>query len=231
MSRFAILAEDAIKEYKGGDIDSHLEKIAESNNLNKNEHQRLIEEYNIGAFLKKLADGSQHEEYDVAKPVVVSSGASEKNGEKLKKVASTAENFNISPDMFSVDVDDFASPEIGQLEKVASANIDDELMNIESKWEEADKKREAVLAEEKAGLEKLAKTIEVENKLGKLLKIASTSEGMTKTAVSALAMSGLDELSLTMLENSKYSSFDIRDAKAEELPKEAKEIITELSRE
>jgi hypothetical protein len=133
--------------------------------------------------------------------------------------------------MFSVDVDDFASPEIGQLEKVASANIDDELMNIESKWEEADKKREAVLAEEKAGLEKLAKTIEVENKLGKLLKIASTSEGMTKTAVSALAMSGLDELGLTMLENSKYSSFDILDAKAEELPKEAKEIITELSRE
>jgi hypothetical protein len=54
---------------------------------------------------------------------------------------------------------------------------------------------------------------------------------MTKTAVSALAMSGLDELGLTMLENSKYSSFDILDAKAEELPKEAKEIITELSRE
>jgi len=221
MNKYIAMAEDIRKLSNGSDVDKVIEKYASDNSLNDNEKQRLVEEVNVGTFLDKLRDGSQHEEFAVASPVVTH-GASDKTLEpaELNKAASARSEYSISHDMFDLTQPCSNDIEYG-LEKTASYSEDDSIMTSEDKWEEAERMRAEVLAEDKSGLEKLARSEEIHRELGLLTKIANESEGITKTAVAALSIAGLDELALTMVENSKFSSFDISEAKAEELTKEA----------
>jgi hypothetical protein len=227
MSRFTSLADKAIKDFNTGDIDKYLEKIANENELNKNEHQRLIEEYNIGVFLKKLAEGSQHEEYSVASPVSIPSSSGKETTGEIEKVASTTYG-EVSESMFHIDFDSDFTPDDTLLEKVASSNMDDHIFSAEDKWRDADTKREEVLESDMNGIMKIASDEKLGKKINTLMKVASISEGQMKTVVSVLAKKDLGDVGVQILEDSKYSSFDVIDAKAEELSKEAIEHIAEI---
>ncbi len=221
------LAEEVIQNHKGGNIDKHLKKIASENNMNAEEHQRLVEEYNVGAFLKKLADGSQHEEYDVASPVSVPSKSTNQSSGEIEKVASSGYG-EVSYDMFNVSLDNDAVIETGDLSKVAHANVDDGLFSSEDKWSMADIEREKIANEMSLGLEKVAGEDALLEKVARLVKLSSDTEGQFKTAIATMAAAGMEDISIHMLENSKFSSFDIQDAKAEALKKEASDTIKEI---
>lgn len=221
MNKYSAMAEDVKKLAKDSDIDSVIEKYASDNNLTDNEKQRIVEEVNVGTFLDKLRDGTQHEEFPVANPIVThGDGDVALESSELNKAASLNRDYSISYDMFDLSCENTHETEY-DLKKTASYSEDFSVMNSEEKWEEADRMRDEVIKSDNDGLEKLARNEEIYKELGLLTKVANESEGITKTAVATLAMAGLDELALSMVENSKYSSFDIADAKAEELTKEA----------
>lgn len=228
MSQYVQMAEEIRKNSNGKNIDEYIEKYASDKGLNNNEKQRLIEEYNIGSFLDKLAEGTQHEDFDVANPIVTHSKGSKPVLEagELNKAAS--ENFVVSSDMFSFDNTEVVSVD-EMLPKTASVNEDSFVMNSEEKWENQEKERMAVFEEYGEGLAKTAMEDEIYSNLGELTRIVNESEGMTKTAVAAMSMSGLDDLAISMLENSKFSSKDILESDSEPLKKEAASKIKEIA--
>ncbi len=226
MSKFKILADKAISEHKGEEVDSYLKKIARDNNLNINEHQRLVEEYNIGAFLTKLQEGSHHEEYSVASPVVseLQKEASDL-GDSLEKVAETKPNYTLTDDMFNVDFnDDYC--DVGDLQKVAMADIDIDLFNSEEKWDKATAAREELLNNMNMGRSNMEDNDARNENIGRLTKMVSASEGLMKTAISTLALVGKEDDAIQMLENSKFSINDIVTVEIEDLSKEASEILS-----
>lgn len=227
MNKFTIMAEDAIKSFDGTDIDKHLSKIASDNNLNAEEHQRLVEEYNVGKFLKKLADGSHHEEYDVASPVVVPKVSSGTSDTDIKKTASIKSNYSITSDMFFLDTEEEIL-DTGDLRKVASANVDDYIMNSEEKWVDAELKRMEVMDELSGGLEKLSREEELYSKVATLTKLASETEGTMKTVVATLSMAGKNDIAEHMLENSKFSTFDLMKTSADTVSDDIKGLMSEI---
>ena len=221
MSRFIGMAEKVKEGFDGGDINKYIKKFASDHNLNNNEMQRLAEEVNVSSFLDKLREGKHYEDFQVVDPIVTHS-----NGEspvlensELNKSASVKYN-SVQSSMFDLTPVEINS-ESQMLKKTASSEINNEIMNSEEKWAEADNIRKEAIAEENAMMEKFNNELSMYESLSVLTKIANTSEGMTKTAASVLALNDLDELAVTMIENSKYSSFDIIEANAEELSKEA----------
>jgi len=221
MNKYIAMAEDIRRLSSGPDIDEVIKKYASDNSLNDNERQRLVEEVNVGTFLDKLRDGSQHEEFTVASPVITHNNDNEVlSPAELNKSASFKSDYLVSGDMFNLSDSCSNDIEYG-LRKTASYSEDESIMTSEDKWKHADAMRDKVIKEERDGLEKLAESEEIYKELGLLTKIANESEGITKTAVAALSISGLDELAVSMVENSKFSSLDISNAKAEELTKEA----------
>jgi len=233
MNKYMVLADKAIRQVTPGtDVDTLLEKIANESNLNTHERQRLVEEFNVGMFLKKLSDGTQYEEYQVANPVEVPVVKTSGDGVELKKVAS--ENFDyskvITSDMFIIDVNDdvLLSNDEPMLSKVASADVDNDIYNIEEKEAAAEKERAAMMDEYKSGLEKVARDNSKLEKIARLTRIASENEGIMKTAISTLSKLGMDDVAIDILENSKYSRFDLASSTAEALPSEALSIISDL---
>ncbi len=227
MSRFVIMAEDAIKNHNNENIDEYLNKIASSNGLNNNEHQRLIEEYNIGSFLSKLQDGSQHEEYQVASPVQSAANSESFSGSSLGKTAADNTKYIVHEDMFHLSVDDDFSD--SSLEKVASTSIGDELFTSEEKWSKANDTLSSMLQEDENALEKVAKNNAIIQMASDLLKVSSYSEGMTKTAILSLHNIGLDTEAESMLENSKFSTSDIASAKTEPLSSDGITILSKIA--
>ncbi len=226
MSRFIGMAEDVRNNFKGEDINGYIQKYASEHNLNKNETQRLVEEVNVGTFLDKLKDGTHHEDFPVADPLVThSDGESPVLGSSELNKAASVEYNSVSPSMFDLSSKDNAFSE-PMLQKTASVEIGTEIMNSEEKWAENELAAKAALDEESAGLEKVAMEESVYSTLGELTRLANESEGMIKTAASILALNELDELALSLIENSKYSSFDVADARAEELTKEASDKLS-----
>lgn len=234
MSQYISMAEQVRKDFDGSDINGYIKKYASDHNLNQNETQRLVEEVNVGTFLDKLKDGTQHEDFPIAEPTVTHSDGDSPilDSVELSKAASISYD-SVSESMFDLSKADIES-ETGLLQKVASDEINTEVMSSEEKWEEADKLREEVLSDSESGLEKMASEEEVYSALGMLTKFANESEGMVKTAAIVLSLNELDGLAIEMIENSKHSSIDVSESIAEELSKEASEalsgVLTKLSK-
>ena len=228
MSQFVGMSEEVRKRSDGKDIDKHIEKYASDRGLNDNEKQRLVEEVNVGTFLDKLQDGSQHEDFDVASSVITHSDGEKPvlDSAELDKAASVSYG-EVNPSMFDIGNTDIDS-ETPMLAKVASSQLNSEIMNSEEKWEDADVLRKAVEQDSKDGLEKNAEIDDIHTALSKVTRSTNMSEGMVKTAAAVLAMNDLGDLAVTLVENSKYSSFEIADAPAEELSKEASFDVTKL---
>ncbi len=229
MSRFKILADEAISNHKDEEIDSYLKKIAKDNNLNTNEHQRLVEEYNIGAFLTKLQEGSHHEEYNIASPVVseLQKEALDLGDDSLEKVAEAKSEYILTDDMFHVDFnDDYCNTD--DLQKVAMADIDMDLFSSEEKWDKATAARSELLADMNIGRSNMENSDTKNENIGRLTKMVSGSEGLMKTAVSTLTLLGKGDEAIQMLENSKFSINDIVSVELEDLSKEASEILSYL---
>ena len=220
MSRFMTMAEEAISKYKSGGVDAYLDKFAEDKGLNLEEHQRLVEEYNIGSFLNKMKDGTQHEEYEVASPVVTISSSDEGGPSVLGKVASVNDSDKLTPDMFILS-DELQITSDPELNKMAHISDDDYLFNSEEKWRKADDARKELAADTVRGLEKLASDSRLHDALSTLVKVAGESEGMTKTAISVMTSGGHRDLAEHIRYNTKFSPSEILSAKAEELPKSA----------
>ncbi len=232
MSQFIGMAEEVRKNFDGKDIDSHISKYASDKGLNDNEKQRLIEEVNVGTFLEKLSNGTHHEDFPIADPVITHT-----NGDKpilesteLSKAASVSFR-GISPDMFNIDIPEPISHSDEMLFKTASHDENSVIMDSEEKWDNAEKERSKIIDDYDTGLAKTASENDMYTNLGTLVKYANESEGMTKTAVAILSMNELDDLAETVLDNSKYSTHDIAESKAEELTKEAKKVIEKVVKE
>ena len=229
MSQYITMADDIRSTYKDGDIDTHIEKYASDKGLNNNEKQRLVEEVNVGTFLDKLKDGSHYEDFPIANSVITHSDGESpvlESGE-LNKAASVDYSEAVSPNMFSFGLDnELADP---MFEKTASINtIDGHIFNAEDKWEEAEVARDELALDEEAGLEKTSAEDEAYYLLGRLVSSANMSEGITKTAAIILAKNDLDDLAVSFIENSKFSSMDISESTAEPLTKEASDSMNNL---
>ena len=228
MSQYIAMAEKIRSDFDGEDINKYISKYASDNNLNDNEKQRLVEEVNVGTFLDKLKDGEQHEDFPVADSVITHADGDKPvlESAELNKAASFS-NFDIDSSMFELNFekDTYTSP---VLRKEASVEIGSEIMNSEDKWEEAERLRQDVISDFDKGLAKEASEDTLYNELGELMKIANISEGMTKTAIAVLKMNELDELALSLAENSKHSTSDILSSEAEPLAKEASDILSSL---
>ncbi len=227
MSKFIVIAQEAIKTYETGDIDSHLQKIASAHSLNSEEHQRLVEEYNIGSFLNKLQEGTQHEEYPVASPVVSVANIEGGGGSTMQKTASSVPAYTIHEHMFIVssDEDDCSN----SMEKTASSPENEELFTSEAKWDRVDQARE-VEAEEETAMIKVAE--EKEKLMGltqELLKLSSSSEGMTKTAILGVHQVGFKTEAESMLENSRFSTDDIASSTMEPLCDSGSKILFHIA--
>ena len=224
MRKFTVMAERAIADYRGGGIDSHLAKIAKDNNLNPDEHQRLVEEYNVGKFLSKLQDNTQHEEFDVASPVSTPSvGLSDGGVTSLKKVASA--KYNIDPSMFYVEWDEDTTS-LPTLQKVASVDIDGgDLFSSERKWEDADAKREEAASQYGDGIRRMTLRSQKDMSLGLLAKEASFSPGLAKAIVATLAKTAGEDEALTVIESCKFSTEEIAGAQIEEMPADVVDLI------
>ncbi len=227
MSQYASMAEQVRRDMKDNDIDGAISKYASSHNLNDNQKQRLVEEVNVGTFLSKLSEGTQYEDFPVASPIVTHSDGESPvlSSAELNKAAS--QNFDVTFDMFSFDVkDDYCEPDV--LQKVASSSLNSEIMNSEDKWEAAEEETKKVIEESNNGLLKIAHVDEVYDLLSVITKSSNESEGMVKTASAVLAINDLDELAMTLLENSKHSSYDVSASTAEPLSKEASHAMEKL---
>jgi hypothetical protein len=222
------MAEDVRKNFKGKDINEHIEKYASDKGLNDNEKQRLVEEVNVGTFLDKLREGTHHEDFPVADPIVTHSDGESPvlESSELNKAASYNPSYDIDSSMFDLSSSPVVSDgEIPSLNKVASISEDSSIMNSEEKWEKADIAREWIETDAEKGLEKLSRDNEIASALDNLTRNVNESEGMTKTAAVILAKNELDILAEDLIENSKYSTFDISSSIAEELSKEASDNI------
>ena len=229
MSKFISMAEEAKATLKGTDINSHIEKIATDKELNINEKQRLAEEVNVSTFLDKLKSGTQHEDFPIVGPSVTHdiSEPSETLSPQLGKAASVDYSDKIQSSMFYIGCSD-SSEVMNDLPKTASVTTGDEIFTSEDKWRDQEDKRTELKEMNEVGFEKLAFETESFNTLGKLTREVSYSEGMTKTAAVILSNNDLDELASSMLENSKFSHMDVVSSNAEELSKEASELMTSL---
>lgn len=227
MSQYASMAEQVRRDMKDNDIDGAISKYASSHNLNDNQKQRLVEEVNVGTFLSKLSEGTQYEDFPVASPTITHSDGESPvlSSTELNKAAS--QHFDVTSDMFSIGKkDDYCDPDI--LQKAASSSLNSEIMNSEDKWEAAEEERKKAIEESSKRLTKVAHIDEVYELLSVITKSSNESEGMVKTASAVLVINDLEELAMTLLENSKHSSSDVSESIAEPLSKEASYAMERL---
>jgi len=228
MNKYAIIAQNAINSFDGGDIDSFLDKIAKENNLNRYEHQRLIEEYNIGKFLSKLQRREQHEEFQVANPVVIEEDVTRQDdGSNINKTASYTP-YNITPDMFALDKD--LEDKNIDLYKIATyqAEVDSYIYNIEDKWEKADNARQFLLHKEAIKREQVAEREEELEKIAILTKELAHDPGMVKTAVAFLAKHAKEDIAEDILIRSKFSSQEVKESMLEPITFKAQELLQDF---
>ena len=228
MNKFALMADEAIRSFSGTDIDSHLSKIANDNNLNPDEHQRLVEEYNVGRFLAKLGEGTQHEEFEVASPISVPADNSADGGAgKLQKAASEAMSYNIDPSMFYLD-DSPEAKSLPSLQKVASIDINGGLFSSEEKWKDGDRARATAAKEYQDGIDNMMAQGQRDGALAVLSKEASYSPGVAKGIIVLLAKSAGANEAETVAENCKFSVSEIKESDIEEIPASAIDVIKSI---
>jgi len=110
MADFTNIATSVIADAKiSGDINASLSKIASLHELNNHETQRVVEEVNIGLFLDKMQQGTQHEDYELASPVEIDASSSSGGSSSLEKEASVGlaskhNAFFASPDMYDISI-------------------------------------------------------------------------------------------------------------------------------
>ena len=71
-NKYLTYAQEAIRLVDETDMNPNdvIEQIAQKNKLNPHQAQRVVEEYNINRFLNNLKEGTQHENFLLANPVI-----------------------------------------------------------------------------------------------------------------------------------------------------------------
>lgn len=112
------LAKEVLK--KKGDVDQAIKQVSKDNRLEKDQQQRLVEVVNIQAFLTKLKNGSQAEDFDLATPIAPENTGAAKagNGDILKTASS--ERIEVPSSYFIVHEEVMPT-----LPKVAVTSMDD----------------------------------------------------------------------------------------------------------
>ena len=239
MYRYTQMAEEIIKDFSGTDIDGTIAKYASDNSLNINQQQRLIEEVNVGSFLNRLKSGTQHEDFPIAEAVQANTAVLEldktaSSGEGLDKTASYgAEQAPlldmIDDSMFHMSLVEFDDTVAADVLSKTAGMYDDNLYAHEEKLSEADVLRKE--AGDRRELE-LASLIEGDAKgeiVYSLSKMASRSEDEAKGIIVLMANLDLTKEAEDVLEDSKWSTSDIVEARVGEPGADAMLNITKLA--
>ena len=179
----------------GESPDLIINKIASNYSLNDSWKQRIVEEFNIIAFLQKLEDGTQHEHYQVAQPVLdeckqwihigMDNSIPEKSDSGIKKTASynSVGAIPINAFDYNSDISSFDNMTIG------GDNYDDSIeLEKVAFYKESERQRQEdeELIKEASYYVSLA-----ENQLiGELVKVANITPGFTKHIVHSLYKRG-----------------------------------------
>lgn len=131
---------------KGKDVNSLLKKTAKENNLNKEGTQRLVEETNINLFLNKMQDGTQYEDFDLARPVTNGEDKPESIGGHATLDKEASLSINISPSMFNLNEDNTSMESFDG--NTHSSSLNDYMFTSEMKWEDAELEKRAMWEEE-----------------------------------------------------------------------------------
>jgi len=199
----------------GDSPDMVIDKIAKSYNLNDHWKQRIVEEFNIEAFLQKLQEGTQHENFQVAQPIIdeckqwvkVSQDQSIPEG-KSKEMEKTASYGDIGSIPFGAF--DYAHEEFGPFNNmhVSGDNFDDSEELEKIAYQKIDSAVEVFNQDLiKEAMYKISE--EEEKVLGKLVKIANVSPGFTKFIVHELTKTASPSYAEDIMVNSKFKPIEI----------------------
>jgi len=191
------IAKEALEQVNqsGESPDLVIEKLCDNYGLNANWRQRIVEEYNIQAFLQKLQEGTQHEHYQVAQPVIDECKQwlgiewyepipENNSNEGIKKTASYGDAGVVPLNAFEYDVNEEFKP-FDPL-YVSGDNFDDTIELEKVAFE----KQQMLQEMQKEELQKEASYYiqQAEDKiLGELIKIANISPGFAKSIIHDLS--------------------------------------------
>ena len=208
--------------------DMILNKIAQSYGLNDHWKQRIVEEFNIQAFLQKLQEGTQHEHYQLANPVIdeaeqwvgvpmdepIPEGQDkdiEKTASYMEKVAfyQEQEPTLIPLDAFEYKTEEEFTPFPNMM--VVADEFDDsiELEKIAYEKEMALKEvqREELIKEASYAISQYEDKV-----LGELIKIANISPGFAKLIIHDLSKTAAAHYAEDILIGVKHKPKEIKDA-------------------
>lgn len=112
------LAKEVLK--KKGDVNEAIKDVSKANRLGQDQQQRLVEVVNIQAFLAKLKNGTQSEDFDLATPIAPeNTGAAKAGNGDILKTASLKEVG--VPDSYFIVCDEV----MPVLPKIAASGMDD----------------------------------------------------------------------------------------------------------
>ena len=214
--KYGSIAKEAINrvESSNGNPNDVIMELAQKQHLNKHQTQRVVEEYNVNMFLNKLKEGTQHEDFLLANPVMdecekwvgVPIGKPQtgiKKEASMEKVASSYDQVFIPNSAFEYgEIDNFDNiqmqgeilDESGDLEKVA---FDKSYYKNELAQEELIKEANYHI---NRGLEMVSRD---------LIKIANQSPAIAKQVIYGLVKVGSDDLAEDVLVNCKYNTQEI----------------------
>ena len=127
MGQYNDLAKVAMDEVKdGSSVSDAIEGVISRNGLSSDEAQRVVEEFNIGSFIEKMQEGTQHEDYKLAEPIVspLDKVASYGNSSLSKKAS---EDIHVPMSAF-----DLSGTDNGVSRQDISGDV---VMNSEEKWD------------------------------------------------------------------------------------------------
>ena len=233
MQRYTEMADEILSNEKGGDINADIAKYASSHKLNINQQQRLIEEVNVGSFLNRLKDGTQHEDYQIAEPVQALNPESTldkvASHDVLEKVATEDLSSEICESMFHMSMAEFDDADAeATLAKTASF-YDDNPYTVEEADEKADELRKEASDARASESDSISRWGEEDSAYEDLVKSASYSDGFAKTIVVALAKMDLEKVAEDIMVDCKFSSNEISSAVAEPLPEEVADVLMKVA--
>ncbi len=238
MYKYTQMAEEVRGSFDGKDIDGHIAKYASDKSLNMNQQQRLVEEVNVGSFLDRLKDGTQHEDFPVASAIQASNVPHEldktaswgdSGDAPLEKVASENMAHLVDDSMFHlnmVEFDDTAATEV--LAKTAGM-YDVNLDAAQEGWDEGQDLVKEASAKRLEETETLAKGDLVGECIDTLTKIASHSDGQAKAVIVLMAKMDLEKEAEDVIQDVKFSTSEIAEAIASKVPEEAVSEIMKLA--
>jgi len=235
MNRFTAIADSFLDRNGTLNINEKLNSFVKEKGYNLNEHQRLVEEINIAIFLRKLKNNTQHEDYEMAEPVIaeVIEPVKIEDLSPLKKVASygncPTNNILITPDMFDIQKSDSLLDNTSSI-YFDSSNSDNFLNKTAMELNEFEIQSEKEILLEKQAYEKELNNISniVADEMKNLIKIANTDPSEAKSIIFELSSANLKKYAEEVAIECKHNTKDIVNSKMKPLSKEASGALSHI---